>query len=268
MKYFKIKSIFKQALIFSGLLSFVFIVCCKKDKQTPNTVEYSTVTDIDGNIYKTVKIGDQWWMAENLKVKRYNNGDSINYVGEVGGFGILDSSKWNNTITGAYCIIDNSSSTSQNYNGKMFGFLYNYYSVGDPRKIAPVGWHIPSDEDWKQMEIYLGMSSSDADKINWRGNTQGNKLRINTGWFMLQPPASYSVWGTNESGFTAIGGGCCMYNGVWGNPGTFSTGFWWTSTINITNNQPWYRYLDYQKANIFRFYGSMTYGFSIRCVKD
>ena len=263
------KSLLKRLLILISLFLFVFIISCNIDKKKQtDTIEYGTVTDIDGNSYQTVKIGNQWWMAENLKVKRYNNGDSINYVGEVGSFSTLDSTKWNNTTTGAYCIIDNGSNTSQNYQGKMFGFLYNYYSVSDSRKIAPVGWHVPSDADWKILETYLGMNSGDADNINWRGDVQGNKLKTYTGWKMLKAPADYSVWGTNESGFTAIGGSCCMYNGVWGNPGTFYTGFWWTSTLNTTSNQPWYRYMDYQKPSVFRFYGPMTYGFSVRCVKD
>jgi len=242
---------------------FIILSACKK-KETP-VIETGTVADIDGNIYNTVKIGDQWWMAENLKVNRYRNGDSVKYVPQLGYN--LDSATWNHLDSGAYCIIDNLSVTSQNYGGKMFGYLYNWYVVNDPRNIAPEGWHIPSDAEWKVLEEYLGMSPDDADHMSWRGTNQGNKLKIeggSKGW--NQPSDIYTVWGTNESRFTALGGGCCMFNGIWGNPGTFSTGFWWTSSTD--NDKPLYRYLDYNKPNIFRYYGPKTYGFSIRCVKD
>ena len=265
------KSFIKHVLILMGLFSFIFISSCKKDnnKQTNNTIEYSTVTDVDGNVYKTVKIGNQWWMAENLKVTRYNNLDTITYIGYNGFY--LDSTKWNNMKTGAYCINDGNTNGS-NINGKLFGFLYNFYVIYDSRKIAPAGWHIPCDDEWKQLETTLGMSSVDANKMNFRGTNEGNKLKLylmcnnNPAWDLPQGDDKYTVWPTNESGFSAVGGGCCMYNGII-DP-TLVTGFWWTSTINTSSNQPWYRYLDWSKPNVFRFYGPMTYGFSIRCVKD
>lgn len=237
---------------------------CKKEQDENRTIERGTVTDIDGNIYKTVQINGRWWMAENLKVKRYNNGDSIIIVNE-NNF-LLDTAIWNNLQTGAYCIIDNAFETSQNFHGKMFGYLYNWYAVSDSRNIAPAGWHIPSDSEWKELEVFLGMSQAEADKVNWRGNDEGNKLKVEgpAGW--NKPYDEYLIWGTNESGFSAIGGGCCMYNGKWGEPGTFSTGFWWTSTLK--ENQAWYRYLDYNKVNVFRYHGPKTYGFSVRCVKN
>jgi len=261
------KKSFFNIIILTTIVLFgaLFSIGCKKEKKPSSILETGTVTDIDGNTYKTVKIGNRWWMAENLKVKRYNNGDSIIMVKE-NNF-VLDSATWNNLKTGAYCIIDNSEQISQNYQGKMFGYLYNWYTVADSRNLAPVGWHIPSDTEWKELEEYLGMSASEADQINWRGSNEGNKLKIDggsKGW--NKSSDIYTIWGTNESGFTALGGGCCMYNGIWGNPGTFSTGFWWTSSLN--QNEAWYRYLDYNKANVFRYYGPKTYGFSVRCVKN
>jgi uncharacterized protein (TIGR02145 family) len=251
-----------SAIIVLSLFFIILTDSCKKDKK--QTLETGTVTDIDGNVYKTVKIGNQWWMAENLKVSRYRNGDSITYVPEHNYY--LDSAIWNHLDSGAYCIIDNSSETSQNYRGKMFGFLYNWYTVNDTRNIAPEGWHVPTDAEWIEMEVSIGMNSDDANKANWRGNNEGNKLKIEgpNGW--NTPSNIYNVWGTNESGFSALGGGCCMFNGVWGNPGTFSTGFWWTSTTE--KDEAFYRYLDYNKPNIFRYYGQKTYGFSISCIKD
>ncbi len=251
-----------SAILVLSLCLIIITVSCKKDKT--KTLETGTVTDIDGNIYKTVKIGNHWWMAENLKVSRYRNGDSILYVSETNYH--LDSATWNHLDSGAYCIIDNSNQTSQNYRGKMFGFLYNWYAVNDTRNIAPVGWHVPGDAEWIELEEYLGMKPDESNKVNWRGTNEGNKLKIEgpTGWSSTTDV--YYVYGTNESGFSALGGSCCMFNGVWGNPGTFSTGFWWTSSTE--KDQAWYRYLDHNKPNVFRYYGQKTYGFSIRCVMD
>jgi uncharacterized protein (TIGR02145 family) len=244
------------------LLILILIHSCKKDSEKP-VIETGTVTDIDGNIYKTVKIGKQWWMVENLKVKRYQSGDSIlNMTDKKGN---IDSSKWKALIMGAYFIYDSRDSISPNYNGKKFGFLYNWYVINNSKRIAPGGWHIPSDDDWKELEKFLGMSKDLTDKVNWRGTNEGNKLKIQDGGWSVSSNI-YEVWGSNESGFSALGGGCVMYNGILGNPGPYSTGFWWTSSEQT--GEAWYRYLDYQKANIFRFYGPKTYGFSIRCIKD
>jgi len=255
------KVVLNPWVIVISLLLFISFNSCKKDQNKDTSPEYGALTDIDGNVYKTVKIGEHWWMAENLKVLRYRNGDSIDFIGLSGD---RDSTKWSNHKSGAFCIIDNLDSTAQNYKGKMFGLLYNGYVVTDTRNIAPVGWHIPTDNEWKELEIYLGMSSAEAEKVSWRGSDQGNKLKIYSGWNYASD--KYKIWGNNESGFAATGGGCCMYNGIWGNPGTFSTGFWWSSTVE--GNSAWYRYLDYNKINVFRYLGSLNYGFSVRLTKD
>lgn len=222
---------------------------CRKEEGLP-THETGTVTDRDGNIYKTVKIGDQWWMAENLKVKTYQNGDSISFCAADG----ADTS-WSSLKTGAYSVLNTT-----------FGYLYNFYAVADSRRIAPAGWHIPSDEEWKVLESYLGMSSSDLDVMNWRGTDQGNQLKIAGGntTYWINSSDQYSIFGTNSSGFTAIGGACRVFNGSWGD--LAHTAFWWTSTPQ--GETACYRGLDYNKADVFRYYGSKNYGFSLRCLKD
>ncbi|MCK4448089.1 MAG: fibrobacter succinogenes major paralogous domain-containing protein, partial [Candidatus Marinimicrobia bacterium] len=126
--------------------------------------ETGTVTDIDGNTYQTVKIGDQWWMAENLKVTHYRNGDPIPNV--------TDNTDWSNLTTGAYCNYDNNASYVTTY-----GRLYNWYTVNDSRYIAPSGWHVPTDEELKELEMYLGMSQSQADYTGYRGTDEGGKLK-------------------------------------------------------------------------------------------
>lgn len=117
--------------------------------------ETSTLTDIDGNIYQTVKIVDQWWMAENLKVTHYRNGDPIPNV--------TNNSDWGNLSTGTYCAYNN-----DNVNISTYGLLYNWYAVADSRELAPTGWHVPTDEEWKQLEMSLGMSDSEANDRGWR----------------------------------------------------------------------------------------------------
>ena len=124
----------------------------QKNKASQHFV--GTVTDIDGNEYKTVKIGNQIWMAENLKVTRYQNGDDI-----FNGFSISD---WDELTVGAYA----------EYNGdekhvNTYGRLYNWNAVADLRNVAPKGWHVPNDEEWKELEMFLGIVSrqSNSDKI-------------------------------------------------------------------------------------------------------
>jgi len=213
-------------------------------------VETDSISDIDGNIYKTVKIGNKWWMAENLKVTRYNNGDSITFIPKT-----KADSEWSNLTSGAYCILD-----------EKFGLLYNYHTISDPGKIAPEGWHIPDDSEWKELESALGMSSEDIEKLNWRGSDQGNKLKIIGGntIYWINSSDEYMIYGNNSSGFSALGGACRVFNGQWGD--VTHTAFWWSSSLN--GEDAWFRGLDYNKANVLRFSGSKSYGFSVRCVKD
>ncbi|KAA3617097.1 MAG: hypothetical protein D8M58_04125 [Calditrichaeota bacterium] len=203
-----------------------------------------TVTDIDGNVYKTVKIGDQWWMAENLKVTHYRNGDAIPNV--------TDNTEWTNLTTGANCAYNN-----DNGNIETYGLLYNWYAVDDSRNIAPEGWHIPTDEEWKKLEIHLGMSKSEANEIDWRGASVGGKLK-ETGtshWF------SPNTGATNESEFTALPGAYRPFFHIG------KIGYWWSSIASDSSNA-WYRSLLYFRSDIRRNWLHKYFGFSIRCVKD
>ncbi len=243
----------KYSLAVTLLLGFfncsVFTSCVKDNDNEPVPTNLtSTVTDVDNNIYKTVKIGNSWWMAENLKVTKYRNGNSITQA--------QDLTNWNSSLE-AYCLFDNNSTSP--------GLLYNWGAVNNSNGLAPEGWHVATEQDWKNLEKELGMSEENLDKLNWREEGRcGDKLKIEApkGW------SSYgSLWPDNSSGFTALAGGCRLYNGQWSNPGLFATGFWWSSTENDFNSA-WFRQLDYKKSGIFRFYVQKTYGMSIRCVKD
>lgn len=228
------------------IVTLLFNTSCKKETDII-AAEYGYVTDIENNIYKTIKIGNQWWMAENLKVKTFRNGVPVNSA--------QTNSQWTNHL-GSFCVYD--------YNPDAPGLLYNWNVVSDSNNIAPEGWHVPTDSEWKELEEYLGMSHEDINKLNWRGTHEGEKLKVKgtTGW-----RAYGNVWSTNESGFTALSGSCRLPDGKWGDPGLFATGFWWTSTKSAENDA-WYRYLDYKEAGIFRSKIFTSYGFSIRCIKD
>ncbi len=206
-----------------------------------------TVTDIDGNVYQTLIIGNQEWMIENLKVTHYRNGDPIPYV--TGSWGALSS--------GAYCVYENISSNADTY-----GNLYNWYAVDDARGLAPEGWHVPTDEEIIELEMYLGMEESVANSTGWRGTNEGSKLA-----------GGYDLWNNSNlindpefgsSGFNLLPGGYrgadwCYYLGYHGT-------FW--SSIEVTSSSAWTRRLRYERINIQRHDYDKHFGFSVRCVKD
>jgi uncharacterized protein (TIGR02145 family) len=214
------------------------------------TTVATTMTDIEGNVYQVVIIGNQIWMAENLKVTRYRNGDVIPNV--------TNNSEWGNLTTGAYCNYDNNTSHVATY-----GRLYNWYTVDDSRNIAPEGWHIPSDEEWKDLEMYLGMSQSEADTEGARGTDEGGKLKEagTTHW------VSPNTGATNESGFTALPHGHRTYHGEFFYMGLNAT--FWTSDESNSNHAPWYRNLNNNFSGIYRgTWGFKESGLSIRCLRD
>lgn len=199
------------------------------------------VTDIDGNVYHTVIIGEQVWMVENLKTRRYRNGDHITNITSV--------SQWSTLTAGAYCYYDNDLN-----NTHVYGNLYNWYAVNDSRNIAPVGWHVATDADWNTLITY------------WIQVTNytfiGSILREESGDFWLgwnnQCEAS-----TNESNFTALPGGKLDINGF---DDMNQQGYWWSST----EYYPAYPYFwsincdDY----VVRGNDQKTTGLTVRCVKD
>ena len=239
-----------QSLLLVIVLTLL-IFSCKKDKEETPIQETGTVTDVEGNVYKTIKIGDQWWMAENLKCTKYSNGSFIQIVS--------DNSEWTTTAKGAYCNYDNKTDYISTY-----GRLYNWFAINDSNQLAPQGWHIATDADWKTLERELGMSEAEANTLGWRGTKEAEKLKIESplGWTEVSP-----VWSNNSSGFTALAGGCRLFNGIWSDPGLFATGFWWTASVH-DSNEAWYRYLDKKNSDIFRSHTYKNYGLSVRCVKD
>ena len=253
---FNLKDVIFKNLLFRCGYAGLFVVLilmlsngCHKDEDTTVSLQTDSVTDVENHVYKTVKIGKHWWMAENLQVKKYRDGSPVAVLQS-------DSMQWMQDTNGAYCIYNNNASAP--------GLLYNWNAVNNPAKLAPEGWHVPTDEEWKELEKYLGMNQAEADRTGWRGSNQGEKLKIKSpeSWTIYE-----NIWSTNESGFTAIAGGCRMFNGGWGDPGLSAAGYWWTSTAQNAE-EAGYRCLDYKNAGVFRSFCSKSYGFSIRCVKD
>ncbi len=199
--------------------------------------ETGTVADIDGNTYQTVKIGDQWWMAENLKVTHCRNGDAIPNV--------TDNRGWGNYAIGAYCNYDNYASNVATY-----GRLYNWDAVTDSRQIAPEGWHMPSDEEWQTLVDYLGGSSIAGGKMKETGTSH---------WISPNSGA------TNESGFSASPGGYRSNYGNYYYMGTYA--YFWSSTKSYgTIALTWILHYDYSGVERSGF--DKHWGFSVRCVRD
>lgn len=232
---------------------------------TVATPETGTITDYNGNNYKTIKIGNQWWMSENLKSAHYSDGTEIPLV--------ENKSSWSNLsfTDKAYCYYDNSLT-----NATIYGALYTWAAAmngaatsetnpSDVQGICPCNWHLPSDAEWIELEMYLGMSFSEADAFGWRGTDEGNKMKTTSGWYN-------GGNGSNSSGFSALPAGQRALGSFTGL--TLET-LYWSSTeyINITY-LAFNRTLNYQYSTVgwfksSHFYGyPKNYGFSVRCVKN
>ncbi len=211
--------------------------------------EVLTVEDIDGNTYRIVQIGEQWWFAENLRTTRYANGESILLV--------TDKKEWVKLTEGAWCWYDNNSN-HDNTHGK----LYNWYAVGDSRNICPEGWHVPTDEEWYMLENFVDPTIDDPNAINWRGADAASKLKAPD---VLFTGGSRGVRATNQYGFSAHISGYRHHHGIFLN--IEGTGMWWTST-EYTKDFAWYRMMYYDLSNIRRITDNKKLGYSVRCIKD
>jgi uncharacterized protein (TIGR02145 family) len=225
------------------LISFLY-----SDGPEPDCEKTGTVTDAEGNVYQTVRIGSQWWMAENLRATHYRNGDLIPRV--------TDPTAWQYLTTGARCEYDNNTD-----NIVVYGRLYNWFAVSDNRGIAPEGWHVPTDNEWKQMEVYVGISQFYADEYGWRGTDEGGKLKESGTVYWYSP----NTGATNESGFTARPGGLRYSQGYFSSMGRDA--YFWTS-MDFSITAAFGRNLNYTHSDICRYAYMQNYGFSVRCVKD
>jgi uncharacterized protein (TIGR02145 family) len=197
----------------------------------------TTVTDIDGNVYNVVSIGNQCWMKENLKVSKYRNGDPIPTN--------PNNTNWQNTTSGAYAIYNNTTA-----NNSIYGKLYNWYAVADPRGLCPTGWHEPSDAEWTTLRTHLGGDLIAGGAMKEAGLTH---------W------ASPNTDATNSSGFSGLPGGYVKNGGSYFGIGEY--GNWWSSTENATTSA-WACGLYYFEGMVSPFAIDKRYGYSVRCVRD
>lgn len=197
----------------------------------------SSLKDIDGNEYSTVKIGNQLWMAENLKVTKYNDGAAFLY-------NVTDNDQWTKIEIGAYCLYGNNINYRETY-----GALYNWYAV-ETGKLCPAGWHVPFDSEWVELTNFLGGEDIAGGKLKESGTIH---------W------AEPNTGANNQTGFSALPGG--IRNG---DNGTFSdlgySGYWWSRTGGTS--AAWLRALRCRDANFHFDIGNKTFGCSVRCVRD
>lgn len=225
--------------------------------------ETGNVTDIDGNIYTTVKIGEQWWMSENLKTSHYADGKEIPFV--------QDNELWDelDLTDKAYCTyFDGNGYTGVN------SVLYNWSAAmnGEPfiendpkgvQGVCPDGWHLPNDAEWKEMEMTLGMTQSEVDQSDFRGINEGSKLAGNFDLWYNGDLRNDMAFG--NSGFNALPSGYRKNNGRFYGVYAYST-YWTSSQQNELYS--WYRHLNNQNFKIGRNYSDKNLGCSVRCVKD
>ena len=231
----------KIITIFS--ITFIILQSCSSGDSDNNTNTNTTsVSDVDGNVYQTVTICNQTWTKSNLNVSRYRNGDVIPQV--------TNGSQWATLTTGAWCYYANTTS-----NGTTYGKLYNWYAVNDPRGLAPLGYHIPTDAEWTQLVDCLGGSTVAGGKMKSTGTIQaGNGL-----W---QSP---NTMATNESGFTGLPGGWCDISGTF--TSISNDGRWWSSS-EYNPADTWGRDLSHGTTTVSSYYFNKSYGYSVRCIKN
>ena len=221
-----------------------------------------TMTDIDGNVYTTVKIGTQEWTVENLRVTKYNDGTVIPLV--------TDSAAWariyyNDLTTPAYCFYKNTTNADSI---KKYGALYNWYVV-NTKKLAPAGWHVPSDSEWTIMEKYLVKNGYNRDGTTdtTAYNRIAKALAAKTGWSSSSTTGNIGcdLTKNNRSGFSALPGGSRSSDGDFFSQSYY--GLWWSATESAASHA-YNRGLYYDIDYLSRGYSNESCGFSVRLLRD
>jgi uncharacterized protein (TIGR02145 family) len=201
------------------------------------SLTYGTMTDQEGNTYKTIQIGTQVWMAENLKTTKYRNGTPISII--------TDNTQWANNTTGAFCSYNNST-----INDCPYGKLYNWYAVNNTNQLCPTGWHVPTDAEWTTLTDFLG------------GSLRGGKMKSTGTQYWSSP----NDGATNSSGWSGLPGGG-RNSGAFSSIGT--NGGWWSSTeVSTSTVDVWMRGLSYSYEELDRGISGKWVGGSVRCLRD
>ena len=233
-------------LLFGQFL--ILMISCEKSepKQTQDfTGQTGTVIDIEGNVYKTIEIGTQIWMAENLRTALLNDSSSIlDNCSHI--ITVLNDIGYINVLTTGYCWYNNLNDTTKNH----FGALYNFYAV-ETERLCPIGWHVPSEAEWNTLTDYLGGKSIAGGILKESGLRYWNNPNKGA---------------TNESGFNALPGGR-----RYSSHNTFCEirefGYWWTSTsksVGIAST----KYMFYDNTAVLDREFPKTTACSIRCIKN
>jgi uncharacterized protein (TIGR02145 family) len=247
--------------IFSIGLILLALSCEKTNpvKNNTDTFVFGTMTDIDGNSYKTIQIGDQVWMAEDLRTTKYNDGSVIRLV--------TDSAAWSNLTTPGYCYYNNTTNADSIIK---FGALYNWYAV-NTGKLAPAGWHVPNDADWNTLVNYLVSHG-----YNWDGTTDtttynktAKSLAAKTDWYTIPGAKEGAIANdlakNNRSGFSALPGGARCGGGSFGGIG--GDAGWWIASEDSASGA-YVRGLSCLLEELVTATVDNSCGFSVRLVKD
>lgn len=250
---------FRNLLLIGSIVASVFLVGCDKDDDDatsgggtnpPTNGETGTFTDSrDSKTYNWVKIGEQVWMAENLNF----TGSGIQHI--------TDNTEWeNNPDYDGWCYYEN----NDNY-GNTYGALYQWEAA---KAVCPSGWHLPTDEEWTQLENYLKENAYSYDGVI--GNSGiAKSLATNSGWSISDNQGAVGNSDfeeyRNKTGFSALPGG--FRNGYGGFGGLGYYGYWWSAT-ELGSGLAYYRDLDYRGAGVDRHFDNKSLGFAVRCVRD
>ena len=251
-------------------VSFIVLLCmvalqysCEEVEPKIET-ELGTIIDYDGNSYSTIQLGDQWWMVKNLKTTHYADGTEIPLV--------ESNSDWKDLgyDERAYCYYNNSTINE----ARIYGALYTWTAAmngttssnsnpSEVQGVCPDGWHVPSDDEWKELEIFLGMTQAATDLSGLRGANEGSMLASSPDGWIDGYLDRDTTFGT--SGFNAKPGGGRRYDGTFGHKGDNAN--FWTAT-EYSNIRAWGRHIYSSYSSVHRYKNAKSDGFSVRCVKN
>jgi len=227
--------------LFASVLLLAALACGDDDNQN-NNLNYGTVSDSEGNTYKTIAIGTQEWMAENLRSTKFSNGDPIPHIPDI--------ISWEDLESPGYCVYDNDPSMDA-----VYGKLYNMHAMIDQRNPCPSGWHVPTDEDWLTLRTFLDTENTD------NLNKAGGKMKTKGTEHWKSPNTGAS----NQSGYSALAAGVRTWTGQFADKTHF--GYFWSSTADGPSSGFGY-HLEYNSERLIRMGFNGKNGFSCRCVKD
>ncbi len=242
----------KIAYLHTLILVVILLSFCACDKVSDtNSANSTTITDVDGNVYHSVTIGTQVWMVENLKVTKFRNGETIPNV--------VDNTVWKNLTNAACCDFDNNAANSLKY-----GKLYNWYAVNDSRKLAPTGWHVPSESEQTILTDYLFKNGYVV------GSGIAKSLASNSGW--NSDPTAGNVGNdqatNNKSGYTGLPAGLRWDTGTYGFNYLGFVAFWWNTTCHDATPNANLRSINSGAFFVDTFNYSWKSGLSVRCLHD